>query len=125
MGNIDIPSFIRNEGLAIFLICLVAWFVIFQWWPDYKKRRDERDKFERDRAEKHDAEDAQRQDRYLQSLDRGNVLMEQNNQVIKAMEVAVHSLAEMIGEHTNRVDDYRAEVNQHHSEVMRELRGHE
>ncbi len=101
----EIFQLFTSNGLAFGLVVLGALFAYFKFWPWWVKR-----------MESKDAEEVRRHNQYLVSIERSNQLVEKFTNAILAVNMTMQATAQLISDQTNKMDE-------HHEEVMRELRG--
>ena len=99
-----------NNGLAIVLVILGAWFGIAKVWPYVTRRQDRLDAEKKKRADDDNTEAKRRHDEYMKVIADFSTAMQ-------AVNVTMSSLAQLVSGMTDRIDD-------HHAAVMQELRGH-
>lgn len=95
--SIDLATVISTYGLAVFLIVIIALFVVFKWWPWYVKRTESRD-----------ADENRRHSEYM------NVIAD-FSKAMQAVNVTMSTSSQMIAAMTDRMDD-------NHKEILYELR---
>jgi len=99
-----------NNGLAIVLVILGAWFAVSKVWPYVTKRQDRLDEEEKQRLDADTLESKRRHSEYM-------TVIADFSTAMLAVNVTMSSLAQLVSGMTDRIDD-------HHAEVMQELRGH-
>lgn len=97
-----------NNGLAIVLVILGAWFAVSKLWPYVTKRQDRLDDEEKQRLDAETLESKRRHSEYMTVISDFSTAMQ-------AVNVTMSSLAQLVSGMTDRIDD-------HHTEVMSELR---
>lgn len=100
----DFSTIFTSNGVAIGLIIVGCMFFYFKLWPWYVTRQAARD-----------TEETRRHDQYLATLERSNNLTEKFTDALNALSVVSNGTAQVIATLVDRVDE-------HHTEVMQELR---